>query len=303
MIENKSNETFLSDWIVGRISDAELKQLVSEADFLAFRKLKKTLENHQVAYPDMEMNFAAIKAKRKAQSNQRPSRIFILYRYGAVAAAFALMFALYQLFIFTNSLATDFGKTAVVALDDHSHVTLNAKSKISYPNFFTYNRTIKLDGEAFFEVAKGNTFTVKTPQGEVQVLGTKFNVIARPGFFEVVCLEGRVKVCANSIIEILTHGNAVRFYENKLEKWDEMEGHKPLWITGESTFKNAPLQLVVSLFQNQYNYEVQYPKEFSKIRFSGSFTNKNSDVALQSICIPLNLKYTKTNTGKIIISK
>lgn len=302
-MDNKPNDTFLSDWMAGKISDEQLQQLVSATDFLAYQKLKNSLDNLQLSNPDLDAHFAAIKAKRIAKYEEQPVKVFPLFRYVTVAAAFALLFGLYQLFIFSNTIATDFGKTAVVALNDNSKVTLNAKSKVAFPTLFKYNRTIQLEGEAFFEVTKGNAFKVETAQGEVQVLGTKFNVIARPNFFEVVCVEGKVKVSTATKTEILTRGDAIRFYENTAEKWHESQQKKPLWINGESTFKNAPLQFVIDQFKNQYNCEVEYPSAFAKTKFSGSFTNKNGNTALQSICIPLNLKYTKTGSGKIIISE
>ena len=198
---------------------------------------------------------------------------------------------------------TGIGHTAEVVLSDNSQVTMNAQSKLTYYNFFKYRRTLKLEGEAFFEVAKGSTFTVETPQGNVEVVGTKFNVIARPDFFEVVCYEGKVKVCKANQTRLLTHGDAVRFYQNRIETWNESTTPKPLWISGESSFKNLPLQYVIDQFQNQYKSKVQYPIPLQHIRFTGSFTNQDIDVALQSICIPLHLNYTKTKTGEILISE
>ena len=35
-------DTFLAKWIVGEISDTEFKQLVSEADYLAYQKIKES---------------------------------------------------------------------------------------------------------------------------------------------------------------------------------------------------------------------------------------------------------------------
>jgi transmembrane sensor len=302
-MENKPDNTFLSDWMAGRISDEQLKQTVSEIDYLAYVKLRDSLGGLQIPDPDMDRNYAAIKAKRIAKNEEQPTKVFSIFKFVSVAAAIAILFGLYELFIFSNTIATDFRKTAVVALNDHSKVTLNAKSQVAFPTLFKYNRTIQLEGEAFFEVTKGRTFTVETAQGEVEVLGTKFNVIARPDFFEVFCMEGKVKVCANNKTEILVYGDAVRFYKDKLEKWEDKEQRKPLWISGESAFRNVPLEFAIDQFQNQYHHVVEYPKAFRQVRFSGSFTHTNLNTALQSICIPMNLKYTQTKSGKIIISE
>ena len=61
-------------------------------------------------------------------------------------------------------------------------------------NKWDKKRRVRLEGEAFFKVAKGSTFTVDTKTGSVKVLGTQFNVKNRIGFFEVVCYEGLVGV-------------------------------------------------------------------------------------------------------------
>lgn len=300
--ENSANDTFLSDWMAGKLSDHQLKELVTETDFIAYQKLRDTLRNYQVPNPDMERNYAAIKAKRIAKLDQKPTKVFPLFRYAAIAAMMVLLFGLFQLFVFSNSITTDFGKTASITLADNSHVTLNAKSDLSYPSFFRYNRTLKLKGEAFFEVEKGNTFTVETEQGKVEVVGTKFNVIARPDFFEVICYEGKVNVISGTTATLLTHGDAIRFYHHKSETWKENNTPKPTWIAGESTFKNLPLEFVIHQLQEQYNYKVQYPNALKSIRCSGSFTHQDLETALQSICIPLQLKHT-ANTREIIISE
>ena len=302
-LKNNENDTFLSEWLDDKISDEQLQQLVSETDFIAYKKLKDSLAVYQLAEPDMDKNYAAIKEKKIAANNQKPVKVFPLYRYMAAVATLLLFFGLYNLFVFSNTVATDYGKSLSTNLSDNSRVTLNAKSKISYPTLFKYNRTLKLDGEAYFEVQKGSQFTVETTQGKVQVLGTKFNVIVLSDYFELHCFEGKVKVTNATNSTILTHGEVVRFYGNKIESWEENEAQKPLWINGESNFKKVPLQYVMAQFQKQYNFEINYPNDFKAIKFTGSFTHKDMEVALQSICIPLHLKYAKTNTKTIVLSE
>ena len=61
-------------------------------------------------------------------------------------------------------------------LPDGSQVYLNHHSTISYDQNFN-PRTIYLDGDAFFTVVPSeSTFTVTTAYGDVEVLGTEFNV-------------------------------------------------------------------------------------------------------------------------------
>lgn len=296
------NETYLSDWLAHKITDEQLQQLVSEEDFKAFQKIKNTLNGFEISQPDLEQNFSAIKGKLAAKKQTKP-KVFPLWKYASIAACLLVMFGLYHFFIVQNKITTGFGNTQTITLADNSKVSLNAKSTLAFGNAFEHKRTLQLEGEAFFEVEKGSPFTVETSLGEVLVLGTKFNVIAFQDFFEVKCYEGKVQVTQKGKSTILTHGESVRFYNGVLENWAEESSAKPTWISGESSFKKVPMRYVIEQFKNQYNVEVEYPNTIENIKFTGTFTHKEPTVALQTICLPLHLKFGKDQSGKIIISE
>lgn len=295
------NETYLSDWLAGKISDAQLKALIPAEDFLAYQKIKIALDGLEIKSPNMTQNFESIQQKLADKTPTKP-RVVSLWSYVSVAATVLAFFGLYHFFIAQNDVITDFGKSRVITLDDNSKVSLNAKSTLSYGNLLAYKRTLQLQGEAFFEVEKGSPFTVQTALGEVLVLGTKFNVVAIDDLFEVKCYEGKVKVSHQGQSTILTPGESVRFYNGTVENWAETSSVIPTWIYGESSFKKAPMRYVIAQFQNQYNVAVKYPKHIENIKFTGTFTHKDANVALQSICLPLQLKWNK-NSGTIILSE
>lgn len=68
----------------------------------------------------------------------------------------------------------------VVVLSDGTKVYLNSASSLYYPTVFPAGeRKVKLSGEAYFVVAKGERpFIVETSLEEVKVFGTEFNVMA-----------------------------------------------------------------------------------------------------------------------------
>lgn len=296
------NETYLADWLSGKITDEQLKQIVSEEDFLAFRKLKNTLNGLEIGNPDLEENFSQVKAKLSSKKSTK-KKVIPIWRYASVAACLLIMLGIHHFFIAQNKITTGFGDTETITLTDNSKVFLNSKSQLRYSNAFRFKRTLQLEGEAFFEVEKGSPFKVKTTLGEILVLGTKFNVIAFRDFFEVKCYEGKVKVTQNGKSTILTYGESIRFYNGTAENWAEPSAAKPSWISGESSFTNVPMRYVIDHFRNQYNVEVSYPESIENIKFTGTFTHKEPTVALQSICLPLHLKFTKDSAGKIIISE
>ena len=82
-----------------------------------------------------------------------------------------------------------------VILPDGSIAQLNGSSTLKYhPYWWNISRNISLEGEAFFEVAKGSKFSVESKNGTTSVLGTSFNIYARSNQYEVVCVTGKVWV-------------------------------------------------------------------------------------------------------------
>lgn len=299
-MNESDKEYFLSGWIEGRITDEELKAKVSPPDFNAYLQLRQSLAGLSFPEPDLEKHYRAIKDK-KAESLERKARTIQWPVWFSAAAAVLLLFGIYQ-FVTPNVQSTGYGQSAKVQLADGSEVTLNSRSSLTYPNFFTYRRKLRLDGEAFFKVQKGQTFTVETNLGKVSVLGTQFNVIAQKDYFEVVCYQGKVKVGHRQSALVLEKGEAVRFYKGSAEEWEPQES-TPAWLNHESTFKNAPLETVLLQFANQYKRKVVYPDSIRAIRFTGSFTHLDMPTALRSICTPLQMRFTPTTDGKIVISE
>ena len=78
--------------------------------------------------------------------------------------------------------STKWGQRSTLTLQDGTKITLNAGSSVEFPENFNNlsKREIKLNGEAFFEVAKNPSkpFIIHTENVTTQVLGTSFNVNA-----------------------------------------------------------------------------------------------------------------------------
>ena len=93
-------------------------------------------------------------------------------------------------------LTTPIGKDFKVVLADGTQVWINADSRLEYPSRFEGNRrVVKLDGEAYFAVAKdaAHPFIVQTDNMETRVLGTKFNVCGFQGKdTRITLIEGSV---------------------------------------------------------------------------------------------------------------
>jgi ferric-dicitrate binding protein FerR (iron transport regulator) len=99
-----------------------------------------------------------------------------------------------------NTMHTPKGRQFQLVLPDGTKVWLNAASSIKYPTVFTgETRSVEIDGEAYFEVAKnaGMPFIVKIDDAnEVEVLGTHFNINSYDdeAAVKTTLLEGSVRV-------------------------------------------------------------------------------------------------------------
>ena len=89
------------------------------------------------------------------------------------------------------SVSVPYGQRVSLTLQDGTSVWLNAGTTLRYPALFTgRERRVEIEGEARFEVVHDakHPFIVRTYACDVEVLGTKFNVVAEE---ENVTLEGK----------------------------------------------------------------------------------------------------------------
>ena len=206
-----NEETFLAQWLEGNLSDTELKNRISEADYNVYLKLRKGLHTSDKLNASTQHSFNKI--QQKIANKKTP--IFKLYpvRWSiGIAASIVFLFGLFSI-LGNNDIIyeTNFGETKTITLLDDSQVILNSKSTIVFnENDWKKGRQLTLDGEAYFKVEKGNTFTVNTNNGSVTVLGTQFNVNSTNDFFDVVCYEGKVSVTLESSEHILLPTERIR---------------------------------------------------------------------------------------------
>lgn len=175
-----------------------------------------------------------------------------------------------------NHLLTPLGKTYRVELSDGTRITLNALSKLIYPNKFGKgNREVTLKGEGFFEVAKDalRPFIVHTDQLSVQVLGTVFNVssYASDETTRTTLVEGSVKVSRGKDSRTITPSQ--QYVYNKITDRQEINivntTEYTSWLKHEYIFQNATLEEILSRLQLWHSITINYANEtVKKSRFS-----------------------------------
>ncbi|WP_136466451.1 FecR family protein [Flagellimonas onchidii] len=301
MEENKYTDDFLAKWASGNLSNKEQEEFEKSKEHEHFKAILDGTDLLQVSDYDSEALYARIRQGISREKNKKVIPLVPKWVYG-VAASIALLLGIAYVFNSDLEYSTTFGEQMAIVLPDGSEVILNAKSQLEHKKRnWENNREISLQGEAYFKVNKGATFTVNTKKGSVIVLGTEFTVNAGADYFQVICYEGEVSVHSNDVTEIIGEGEAVRMFNGSFEQWN-MEDVSPQWLQGESSFTNAPLLQVIKTLEKQFGIHVDHKKvAIDGLRFTGSFSHANVRLALRTVFEPMEIKFTFADKNTVVL--
>jgi transmembrane sensor len=224
----------------------------------------------------------------------------------AVAASMLLLFGIWKIWIHKPlfNVVAEKGQHTEYKLPDGSLVSINADSKITFrKSTFNKNRNLILEGEAFFDVKKGESFVINTKLADIKVLGTSFNVTARENTFKVSCFTGKILIAYGSKALTITSGESAMLNHNILTKFpDKNITSASSWRVGEFYYENVSLNLIFNELERQFNITFVLP-EMEEMYFTGNFNNKNLVEALDIVCIPMGLTYEIGSNSKVYIHK
>jgi len=200
-------------------------------------------------------------------------------------------------------------------------VWLNASSSIRYPAAFTdTERKVEITGEAYFEVSqlvdkeKGRKipFIVKIvsgegrERGEVQVLGTHFNVNSYEDetIVKTTLLEGSVKIMKDNRSRILLPGQQAQF-DNRVSEDIQVAGNVDLeavmaWKNGYFSFVNTDLAAIFRQISRWYDVDVEYRGKIPDRRFGGE-VSRNTNVSEVLKILEKSKVYCTVEGRKIIV--
>jgi len=161
------------------------------------------------------------------------------------------------------------GQKTRIILPDSSIVLLNGNSQIRYnKNFNENDRIVELKGEGFFNVHKdlSRQFTVSTPELDIKVFGTSFNVKANENDenIEVGLKTGKIGIerYEKEIAE-LAPGQMATF-DKKEQKLDVGRINMNLvsaWTQEEMVFEEDSLREIVKYMERWYGVDIQVSPE------------------------------------------
>lgn len=249
----------------GKATDSELTQI---------RQWVNESEENKDAFHHERAFFDALQFNDLSKDICVRKRSVSLWKWvGSIAAAVIALVLLYSVPVYFekdlpeevafNTIKVPAGQRVEVTLADGTHLWLNARSEFSYPSSFNGDkREVRLNGEAFFDVAKDENkkFIVNTDRCEVEVLGTQFNVDAyNEDDFSTALLRGSVRVTDKSQPNesvVLEPNNAVRLDHGRLTVTPITDFNAYSWKDGVFTFKDIDFKVLMKKLERNYGIRI-----------------------------------------------
>jgi len=205
------------------------------------------------------------------------------------------------------------GQKATVQLPDGSHVHLNSASELRYaPDFGRKNRTVKLLGEAYFDVQSNpnNPFIVLTHRGlQIKATGTKFNVKSYPNEEQITgtLIEGRVEVSGPQLSEVLHPYEQITYHTKEMTSCKSYISNVEeaiFWMTSRFVFEQETLGHIAGILERTYNVTISFASpDLQKIQYSGKITNNSMENVLNLITVVSPLQYNMTGSHIVFSQK
>ena len=247
--------------------------------------IEESLKDEVDVDREWERLFSSI--EKKTISKMKTRGLFLQYLKYAAAVVLGIGVSLSTLYL-TNQenlstvgnykLVTSKGEKSYLQLPDGTRVWLNSCTTLEYAeNYGHSNRSIYLDGEAYFEVTKNASapFHVYVEGGEVTVLGTSFNVSAykEDAIWQTTLVSGRVQV--------VTDDSKVVVKPTEQYSIDRQTGERVLkevdtelytsWVDGKFYFSAYAFEDIVRKLERWYDFTMNYQdEEIKRMHFSGT---------------------------------
>lgn len=233
----------------------------------------------------------------------RPGKWFVFYRVAAILAVGVLLsFAIIHFSGIAESevvpviveRSNPVGQISEITLPDGTIVWLGAASSLEYPEEFSdENRTVQLNGQAFFEVEYDHArpFIVESGPFTTHVLGTAFNVRAYhdDADMDVTLASGKVEVFIHRNDQKQTLEPNQRLRYNDLQGLSEVEhvdaSLAKVWTQRELVFIRENFATIAKTFERWHGVQFVFEDETLK---EETFVYHFKELSLTNSLIVLN---------------
>lgn len=319
MIDYLEDQEF-RNWVFqrqqGKMVEAEYWEHVVQSNIQAKRAqfvlsaLKNHFESGQLSEEEiekrLEQEIDKYRFGPKDGHNYRFSMV-VLWR---AAAAVVILVGLFFLIQWMNRpldvYSTGFGEQMTIELPDNSRVRLNSNSTLTWDRNWERDaeRSVVLEGEAFFEVASmnGKKFRVNTDDITINVTGTQFNVNSRRQKTMVYLDEGKVNVEVlkqPNIIYDMEPGDELT-YLTETGKVEQRKVQEPEliagWKQGVLIFRDEPLMQVLESVSDIYGKEfITKDSTLLHRKITTTIPLTNWEVSLTAIQLSMRLEVDEEN--------
>ena len=272
--------------------DAEVAFSQSVAASLAAEKLQQTIQKQSFGTKKISLG-----------------RAFIL-----IAASVALLIVLTVVGVmnYTGHMSTEYytyltdEHKSSFTMEDGTVVTLNKNSRLLFTDAFgKRKRSVKLEGEAYFEVAKNTSkpFQVELGDASITVLGTHFNVKADPESDKITTtlVEGSIRFEGAKQHIVMTPNQQLTFSRltNKIDIKHVDADIFIAWKNGLLKYKTIPFIELISELEKIYKVSIKLEnKELAEpyMTVSGTFSkDQNIEEILKVISRSLPIHWNNSN--------
>lgn len=235
------------------------------------------------------------------------------------ATAAACVLTLGLIFVHVSSVRdtyrTEIGGRQSVPLADGSRVELNTQTRLRAAIDDRQRAVWLEEGEAYFEVERDprRPFVVHAGERSVTVLGTKFSVLREAGRFEVVVVEGQVRIDDEREQRrerpiLLSRGGMVLARQDKratliVDESGEQAERELSWRQGVLKFEQTPLADAIAEFNRYHRRQlVIVDRSVAEIRIGGSFDAAGLDAFVRLLQRGFGLR-AEQQAGQILISR
>lgn len=306
-------EELLQRYIRGEVSDEERRRIAqwlnenpaNMREFLAMRKLY-----------DISLWQTKPKEKTTHKKLLLPIRRIVIEVLKTAAILLIGFFAIKQFMlqepeeIQMQTIHVPTGQRAELTLTDGTHVWLNSRSTLKFPERFSANtRNVELDGEGYFSVHHDpkRPFTVQTGKYAIHVLGTEFNVKAyhNSPLFETALLKGSVEISSPDMPQQLRlRPNEIATADHGVLKTSLIPNYNYFkWKEGLFCFEDESIQSLIEKLELYYDIQIDVQRSsLLQYRYSGKFRIKDGiDHVLKVLQLKHKFTYTKNDEKNLIV--
>lgn len=325
MYENNEIESLIIKYLTGETSTDDIIILsdwlkTDKNNELIFRRIKAYWEaNVSTDFNiDYENTFDNLLNRIHKEAERTPSKKrWLIYLNAATIAAMIIGFIVY-LNIYRNTPQVHYYSymsgttTSEFNLPDGSRIFLNKNSKLTYSDDFgNHERNVRLQGEAYFDVAKDKDkpFTVELDSSKVTVLGTSFNIKNRTGedLIAVVLVEGSVQFQSPEENIIMSPRQELVYNksEKKIITVNKVDTEvTTAWKQNLIRYKSKTLAEITKILEEQYNVKIIInSRHLDETQMTGAFdANANIEQILNIMKNNIRFNWKKESTNTYLIT-